>query len=301
MIENQENIDYLAEIVVSHLLANKKINDSDIYVHFLGVFRRYFLKEVERINVHTNEEGDKEWNIFVHREGLYDILPEGFFHMNTAKYFKDIKETKEEFRIHREEEKNSRLFFKPFEQEFFKYYVHKEIFEQNFYYSPETVEEFIDFFDLDQLELNMYQKASLFFILPHIPKIAGNIGLTETCFRIVLQEPIRIATVYKPLDLKSDTFYSILGSNSLGYNSLTGDSCIDYNPRLIVEIGPLSDSNALLSYLFGIKRRAIQKLTELFIQADITTLIHILLNEKDKVFILGEKEYESRLNYSTNI
>ncbi len=301
MINKQENIDFLAEVVVSHLVANKKIDESNVYVHLLGVFRRFFSKEIEKIEVRKNDSGDKEWNIFLHREGFYDLLPEGFFHGSTKKYFKDRKETFEEFRMHREEEKRARLFFSPLEQEFFKYHVYKEIFEQNFFYSPETIQEFIDFFDLNKLELNMYQKASLFFILPHIPRISGNVSLIETCFRIILQEEVRIETAYQPSVQKYDGYYSILGRNTLGYNTLLGNSYIDHNPSLVVHIGPLADSNSLMSYLFGIKRSVIIRLTELFIQADLPVSILIILNENDRIFVLGEKDFESRLNYSTNL
>jgi type VI secretion system protein ImpH len=301
MIKIQENIDYLAEVVVSHLVANKKISESNVYVHLTGVFRRFFSKEIERIDVHRNDEGNQEWNVFLQREGLYDMLPEGFFHSNTQKYFKERKETINEFRIHKEEERRARLFFMPLEQEFFRYNIYREIFEQNFFYSPETIQEFIDFFDLNHLDLNLYQKASLFFILPHIPKITGNLSLIETCFSIILQEKVVIETVYRPSLLTYDNISSALGSNTLAYNSLLGDSVIDNNPGLIIEIGPLADSNSLLSYLSGIKRKVILRLTELFIQADLTITIQILLNKQDRIFVLGEKNFESRLDYSTYI
>ncbi len=266
MITNLENIDYLAEVIVSHLLTNKKVSDSNLFVHYLGIFKRFFSRDIEKIDQNTNGEGIKEWNVFVHREGLYDILPEGLFHKSTTKYFKDLKETIDEFRIHKEEEKSSRQFFMPLEQEYFKHYVHKEIFEQNFYHSLETIQEFIDFFNLNHLELNIYQKASLFFIMPHIPKISGNIGLTETCFRIILQEHVKVEVIYKPKETFFDAEPASLESEILGYNSILGNSYVDYGPKILLEIGPLEDSTMLLSYLFGSKRKVVAKLVELFIQ-----------------------------------
>lgn len=301
MINKQENIDFLAEVIVSHLVANKKIDESNVIVHLSGIFRRFFTKEIEKIEVRKNDSGESNWHIFLQREGFYDLLPEGFFHSGAKKYFKDRRETLEEFRKHKDEEQKARLFFMPLEQEFFKYFVYKEIFEQNFFYSPETIQEFIDFFDLNKLELSMYQKASLFFILPHIPKISGNISLVETCFRIILQEEVEISTVYYPAVLTYSNNFSTLGNNTLGYNTLLGTSYTDHNPQIVIQIGPLADSNSLVSYLFGIKQRVIKRLLELFMQADITVHVQIILNENDSVFILNEKEYQSRLGYSTNI
>jgi type VI secretion system protein ImpH len=301
MPDKNENIDYLAELVASHLLANKKTDDSMLFIHFLGVFKRFFSKDIEKIDVHKNGAGEEEWNIFLHREGLYDLLPEGFFHGGSQKYFKDRKDTIEEFRRHKEEEKNSRLFFMPLEQEFFKHLVHKEIFEQNFFYAPETIHEFIDFFNLSHLALNTYQKAALFFILPHISKIAGNLKLTETCFEIILQERVRINTLLHSSISTIHNGVPVLRENMLGVNSILGSYCIDHNPRVVIELGPLNNSSTLINYINGNNRDIINRLIEIFMQADLITDVEVLLNQDDEMFVLGGKDFKSRLSYSTTI
>jgi hypothetical protein len=299
LIKNQENIDFLAEVIASHLVANKMISDADIYVQLLGVFRRFFSKDVEKIQVNRNDSGEEEWNLFLHREGFYDLLPEGFFHSHPKKYFKDRRETIEEFRLHRNEEKSARQFFRPLEQEFFKHLIHKEIFEQNFYYAPETIQEFVDFYHLGQLDLNIYQKASLFFIMPYASLVSGNLSLTETCFEIILQEKVRIQSHFPPVRKTCADSVPGLGNNFLGRDSLLGKEFIDGNPQLVITIGPLSDSDTLLDFLFGMKRKLIDSLAELFIQADLITNINVLLKKPDEAFVMGERSYESRLNYST--
>jgi len=301
LIKRQENIDFLAEVIASHLIANKKIDDSNIYVHLLGVFRRFFSKDIEKIEIRRNEQGEKEWNLFLHREGFYDLLPEGYFHTHSIKYFKDQRETLEEFRLHRTEEKNARDFFMPLEQEFFKHRVHKEIFEQNFYYAPETIQEFIDFYNLNHLALNIYQKASLFFIMPYASLISGNLSLTETCLEIILQEKVKIRNHIAPQVRTSNLNIPRLGGNTLGRDSLLGNDFLDFNPQLLIEVGPLSDSDLLLDYLCGMNRELLNWLIGLFIQADLTVNVLILLSKQDEVFVLGEKDYESRLNFSTSI
>lgn len=301
MTEDQKNIDFLAEVIASHLVANKMIDDSDIYVHLLGVFKRFFSRDIEKIDIRKNEAGENEWNLFLHREGFYDLLPEGFFHTQSRKYFKDRRETLEEFRLHRIEEKNARNFFMPLEQEFFKHLIHKEIFEQNFYFAPETIQEFIDFFNLSHVNLNMYQKASLFFILPYTSLISGNLSLTETCFEIILQETVRIKILHNSSIKAGNLNIPRLGRNTLGKDSLLGSDFLDFSPQLLIEIGPLSDSELLLDYLSGMNRKLIDWLTGLFVQADLSTHVIILLKKQDEVFVLGGKNHESRLNYSTSI
>jgi hypothetical protein len=244
------------------------------------------------------EEG---WEVFLHREGFYDFLPEGFFHTSTRKYFKDHHETIAEFRKHKEEEKNARQFFMPLEQEFYKHYINKEIFEQEFYFTPETIREFIDFYNLKDLDLNIYQKATLFFVMPYVSIIAGNLSLTETCFEIILQEKVQFKTQFSPIVKTYIEKDPDLNSVILGKNSTLGHDVVDGNPQLLIEIGPLIKSDSLLSFVFGPDRKLIDWLVALFIQADLSTCVRILLNKQDESFVIGEENFESRLNYSTSL
>jgi hypothetical protein len=301
LTNNPENIDYLAEVIVSHFLAGKKSDMSAVSVRLLGIFRRFFSKDVEKITSHSNTLKEEEWEVFLHREGFYDFLPEGFFHTNTRKYFKDRAETIAEFSMHKKEEKNARQFFMPLEQEFYKHHINKEIFEQEFYFTPETISEFIDFYNLKDLDLNIYQKATLFFVMPYVSVIAGNLRLTETCFEIILQEKVQIKTQFSPLVNTCLDKIPVLGTIVLGLNSSLGNDVIDGNPQLLIEIGPLSESDSLLSFLFGPNRKLVDWLIALFIQADLTSHVRVLLNARDEAFYLGEKSYESRLSYSTSL
>jgi hypothetical protein len=301
LTNNPENIDYLAEVIVSHLLAGKKSDMSGVSIRLLGIFRRFFSKDVEKIMSRSNTLKEEEWEVFLHREGFYDLLPEGFFHTSTRKYFKDHNETIAEFRKHKEEEKIARKYFMPLEQEFYRHHINKEIFEQEFYFTPETIHEFIDFYNLNALDLNIYQKATLFFVMPYVSLIAGNLSLTETCFEIILQEKVRFKTQFSPIVKTYIEKVPDLNCVTLGKNSSLGYDVVDGNPQLLIEIGPLIKSDSLLSYLFGPDRKLIDWLVAFFIQADLTTCVRILLNKQDESFVFGEKNYESRLNYSTSL
>lgn len=301
LINNVENIDYLAEVIVSHLLAGQKSGKTDVTFRLEGIFRRFFSKDVEKVTRHLNTTDEVEWEVFLHREGFYDILPEGFFHANSGKYFKEYHETIAEFRKHKEEEKNARRFFLPLEQEFYRYHLQKEMFEQEFYFAPETIREFVDFYDLDTLGLNMYQKAALFFIMPYISYITGNFKLIRTCFEIILQEQVQIITSPQNQGYIYEDEIPKLGSMALGLDSPLGNIIVDNNPKLVIEIGPLRSSESLVDFLFGTNRKLVGWLTDLFIQADLDVMVHVILNSQDKAFVLDDKNYQSRLNYSTSI
>jgi hypothetical protein len=301
LTNNQENIDYLAEVIVTHLMACKKTDEAKVAIHLLGNFRRFISKDVEKIVTRGETSNVTGWEVYLHREGFYDALPEGFFHANTGKFFKDHQETIEEFRMHRREEKNARQFFFPLEQEFYKHLIQKERFEQDFYSAPETIHEFINFYSLDALQLSMYQKAALFFIMPFVSFIAGNLNLTESCFEIILQEKVRIKQGQTAAGKHYTGRLAALGEITMGFDSTLGSGMMDHNPQLYIEIGPLMDSTSLLSFLCGLNRKLVDWLIELFIQADLDSDVKILLNPKDESFVFGDRIYESRLAYSTSL
>ena len=300
-LKREDHIDYLAELIVSQYIANNHINEDNVYFHSLGVFKRFFSQDVDKVLTRKNDKGEQARDVYVNREGIYDLLPEGLFHGHSHKQIKDRKETVQEFTQHKLEERSARQFFSPLEQEYYKLLVNKEIFEQNFYYAPETVSEFIDFFNLDHLGLNMYQQASLFFIIPHIPKITGNLGLTEACFEIILQEHVKFGDLINSVNPDPFVQSNSLFKSVLGVSSLCGNTQLNSIGGLLIEIGPLQESDSLIGYLNGDKIKLLNRLCDLFIQADIISQIRILLNETDEAFILGEESYRARLNYSTTI
>ncbi len=300
-MQNDRNIDYLAEVIISHMIRNENIAEKDVIVHLKGVFKRFFSKEVENIRKRHDKEGKPLWDIFINREGMYDILPEGFFHSGSRIFFKDKNETLKDLKRHKSEEKNARAFFLPFEQEFFQMSINKEQFEQDFFYSPEAVEEFVAFFNLDDLNLNSYQKSSLFFILPYIPRIIGNLKLTQTCFEIILQENVEITFSGNSKQLPSDLLPCGLNQTILADDSILGDLYTSTDPVIKITIGPLQECKNLNEFLAGKKLNILNRLTELFIQADIEIETELLLDEKDRTFILGSEEKECRLNFSTTI
>ena len=63
MIINNKNIDYLAELVVSHLMTSRGIDDSGIFIHLIGVFHRFFSFDIEKVRRHRNEAGGNKSGI----------------------------------------------------------------------------------------------------------------------------------------------------------------------------------------------------------------------------------------------
>jgi hypothetical protein len=76
------------------------------------------------------------------------------------------------------------------------------------------------------------------------------LSLTETCLEIILQEKVKIRNHIAPQVRTSNLNIPRLGGNTLGRDSLLGNDFLDFNPQLLIEVGPLSDSDLLLDYLY---------------------------------------------------
>ena len=137
--------------------------------------------------------------------------------------------------------------------------------------------------------------------MPYASIIAGNLSLTETCFEIILQEKVQIRTQFSSVIKAYLDKTAGLGTVTLGLDSSLGHDIIDGNPQLLIEIGPLFESDSLMNFLIGLNRKLVDWLIALFIQADLTTRVQIVLKNQDEAFVMGEKEYESRLSYSTSL
>ena len=112
--------DYTVESITSSLI-KKGVLPNQIILKATGTLSRSNKKDVSNIYSRFDEETN---NILYFlespREGIYDTLPESIFHSFSGKQTAKNKfEVIEEIKRHREEEKQARNFFLPFEQEFF--------------------------------------------------------------------------------------------------------------------------------------------------------------------------------------
>lgn len=112
-----------AEPLINTLL-DYEAGVSSIEVVFNGSFQRNYLNDISHIQVKSkNTTGEPSLYVHLNRDGIYDKLPEGFFH-DIDRFVKldssgSQKTFKEEYEKQKNEIEYSRKFFHPFDNLFF--------------------------------------------------------------------------------------------------------------------------------------------------------------------------------------
>ena len=111
--------DIRLEIILADLIIEGQPLE-DVLIESDSLFKRNYHYDIESVNETGAASGKKKKIHFVvNREGIYDRLPEDLFHqVSETKISSDKEESIEEIKLQRQLEKQCRLFFQPFEQEF---------------------------------------------------------------------------------------------------------------------------------------------------------------------------------------
>jgi type VI secretion system protein ImpH len=301
---NNVPLDLRAEVVVADLLRNN-LSPDEIFIRPMSNFKRPHSRDIS--GVEKNHAGKKE-SIFINtnRDGLYDALPQMIFHGATnkkPKAFKSVNEMVLEVKQRMEEEKAARDFFLPYEIEFFRQRTYLESEERD---------------TLDNLSLNMQskdliafwnfpdnfsdrQKGTLFYLLPILHKIIGDLHLMTLCYKSVLGVTIALEIIGAKRESVPDELSLPLRMIHLGTDFIIGDTLQRSLPLLKIKIGPLNKKEMFEYILYGKGKKVLNKLNEFFIPAEITPEIELIINENDDDFILDQVNESGRLAYTTVI
>jgi len=210
-----------AEIITSQLY-DRGVSFENLAIHMNSSFNRPFRRDVEKAQLGMNEEWDQV-TLLLSRNGIYDLLPEGIVHeRNEGNGKENIQQLIHIHQKQKREEKEARLFFKPFENELFAILV--KIEQQEVALLKNQDHQFqnflIRFWDIKH-DLTESQKQFLLKVAPLAYSVKGNI--TKICK--VLQEFLA-----KPVSYKRQ--YSCVISNVqennkeiiLGRNFIVGNS-----------------------------------------------------------------------------
>lgn len=182
--------DINAEVIVSEILANTSLDLEDIIVQNQSTFKRSFRRDILEIGPIV----DNTLTFYLSRNGLYDQLPEGMFHKvdkgNSDSSFSEMRKT------FKEEEKEARHFFSPFENEFFRQQLDIEKNEQALTQNVLTLKDefFKEFWKIDANIPKEYLQK-LFKLLPHSSKIVGDIELAKICLEKLIGTQVNIRKI----------------------------------------------------------------------------------------------------------
>ncbi len=279
--------DLKAEVVVSAFLENvSQRDDLNYYINPQSQFKRSYRKDIIGAEVVDFEFDSRQFlKIDISRDGIYDLLPEAVLHYRQHQN-KDISadEMAKYYQERKKEEEQTRLFFLPFENEFFDHSIAREDREKKYLFNlngEKPIDFLYDFWGIDE---NLPQEllAKFLRLIPYMYKIAGDISLTESCLAYLLNEKVSISQGdFKWQSDKNER--AAIGESRLGIDFVCGHEYLDHTVNMEVFIGPLVNSD-FKSY---INNGNIRKFLDVFyefifpLEMEIQTTV-LLATEKEK-------------------
>ncbi len=226
---NKLQINLKAEVIGS-LLSNIGIDKTSIQSNYTSSFNRSYRNDTYKAKY--NSENDT-LDLFISRNGLYDMLPEGLFHPEIIENNKKIsvKNLLESHKKQKKEESEARLFFKPFENHIFQFFIKIEDKEKNLINnSHEFRSFFMQFWGLESW-IKDEQFVFMLHILPYSKNIKGNINRITQLLSHHLQKEISFNRGWKEIHLSKHTKQQdlILGQNFIIGNTSDQLPCIEFN------------------------------------------------------------------------
>ena len=240
--------DLFAEYLVSNLM-EEGIGLNNILAVFNGQLKRSWAKDINYTEIKEFENGDEVLAFHLNRSGIYDSLPEALFHSGSNSSSVTGDEMAKESVKLKAEEKDIRLFFKPFENEIFSQRVQLSLTESrvfNHLYSDSLTGLIPDFWKIDK-NIPQIFASKLIKLLPFVHEIVGNYKLTAKCLEFIINEKVTIEINHdepENISQKNESVSISLGECGLGEDTVLGTEAVGFIGRLIFKIGPLENNSA---------------------------------------------------------
>jgi type VI secretion system protein ImpH len=310
----RQPFDLRIEVILAELLTIGYAFD-DFLVRPVSLFARRYRRDLGSVSEEAFERGHRpvvRTVLEVHREGLYDALPQQVFHQpgsGNSEHPPGIRAMVEDSRAQRRKEKATRRFFLPFEQEFFRCRVHIEQEERRYFTSLSARwynEALARFWSLTDAGLPPTALTNLLYLLPLACNIVGDLPRTRRCFESVLGQPVQLRVVAPQYHALPGVAASspIPAIGTLGNLALGRDLVLsgDYQETLpALEISLLGLTVAQLEmYLAGEwPAKALALLCEYFVAFETDVVIRYEMAITAPEFRLGEGDAAPVLGFTT--
>ncbi|WP_152973263.1 hypothetical protein [Lacinutrix mariniflava] len=283
------------EVLIAEVQERTSLKSDQIIINNKSSFNRPYRRDL--LDIDKSKLEDNLLSIDLSRSGLYDYLPEGFFH--TQKNNNQRSSFSANRIKSKKEEAAARSLFSPIENEFFHQRLNIEknerILLNNFYSLKDDY--LIDFWKLNQ-DMPREYLLKLIKLLPYTFKIAGNLELTRLSLEKILKNNVTFKIKYiSENDTKKRNQQS---NNRLGVDVILNniDNVIAH-PYLEATIW-LKNNQEIASY---VSNKGINKFLEVFysyflpLELDVKTKYQV---KSSIVFSLDEKD-NATLGVSTKI
>lgn len=299
------DIDLKAEVIAAELIDNN-VPAEQIMIRMLGARKRAHNKDVEEIADEISDNNNREYTLITtHKEGIYDMLPQGLFHSPTIpKNATSQEEIIASIKQHRVEESNARRFFLPFEAAINHLRIQMALFENRLdkgTHHNDLVNLFKSHWDIFQY-LDTVQSDIFLQILPFIHDIRDDYESAAQVMELLLEVPVSITGQLQGPVKNANPVFSSLNDTQLGINFTTGNEI--YNggeDEILLTIGPI-DNAILKQFMPDTKNiRLLEALCDylLPVHVDVTTHFELLDTEKGMRLADGEHDFNSTMGLST--
>ena len=304
--------DMLLDLTAEYLavcLYNENVSKRDILTMFEGDLKRKWSTDVDRTEVESFESGKEALSIFLNRAGIYDSLPEALFHRFSDSRNATGEDMAKESMLLKNEEKQVRKFFRPFENEIFLQRTEVAINENAFFknlYSDFLNELIPGFWKIDKRIPAKYASKLIRF-LPFANKVAGNPELTAQCLEKILSEKVNIKRRNEEsYPVGSQNFDSEFSGGRLGMSKLGADLVMGQNPSgfigsLLFKIGPLKNTEPKDFFVNGPADLLLNSFIGYFVPAELDVEIKLVSDKETRKFSLGSEQASAKsyLGYNT--
>ena len=311
----RQPFDLRLEVILAELLAQGYEFD-DFLIRPVGLFARRYRRDLGTVRDEDFERSGRpvvRTVLELHREGLYDALPQQVFHQpgtDSTDAPPGPRAMVEDIRQQRRKEKATRLFFLPFEQEFFHFRVLIEQEERRYFTNLSARwynEALARFWNVADSSLPPGPLTNLLYLLPLAHGIVGDLPRTRQCFESVLGQAVQlrvVAPLCHPVVASAPGAGPAAGGSTLGNLALGRDRVLggDYQETLpALEISLLGLSVAQLEAYLSSEwpARALALLCEYFVAFETDVVLRYEMATAEPAFVLGEGEEAPVLGFTT--
>ena len=301
------DVDFKAEVIAAELIDNH-VPAEQIMIQMLGSRKRSFRKDVDAVTEEVSDYNNREYTVITtHKEGIYDMLPQGLFHSPTLpKNATTQKEVIDNIKKHRVEELNARRLFLPFEAAINHLRIQMALFEGRLdkgAHHDDLVNLFKNHWGIFKY-LDTVQSDTFLQVLPLLHDIRDDYEAAATIMELLLSVPVKISG-RQQLSLKSaNPVFSSLNDTELGINFTTGNAAYDGGEdEIIVTIGPIHNEQ-LKQFMPAAKNsKILEALCDYLLPVHVDVITDFELYGTEKGMRLADKEsdFNATLGLSTSI
>ena len=292
---NHLSFDLKAETLIA-LLQKDFIDSKDILVAFDGQLKRKYSKDISKAKVEEFENGEKVITIHLNRDGIYDSLPEDLFHSFSEESLLRGGEMARDSMKLKNEEKETRSFFQPFENQMLFQLVNLAAKENLLFNNLYTnlLQGLIPGFWKISKDIPTEYADRLIRLIPMAHQIVGDRDLTIQAFEFILQEQVTIDfDSSKTQNSPNDTVVSTgggLGECKLGIDTYSGDILEVPTRTIRVSIGPVCRLELIHCLEGGWLTSLLECLYSYFLPMELAVDTSMVPGGDHVEFILNEEE-----------